>query len=303
MATLLSIGQTLKGRISTYSVSKELHQAADNGAVYLSLFHGRLQNEAAVLKRYQADSPLFRPVIDTIEEPTDPPTILLEYRDSDLLAESDRKRLSRPEIKDVAKSVLEALCILHKDGMVHSDFGRSDRRFSKVQLGDFGSVVSQDSKFAKEGHLIGASFTRSPEAQLQLPWGTPTDIWSFGNAILSLLYGGGFHLFNPANEKIKTDNDEYELTVLYRMHRYFGPFPTTFQEITDDNAATIINHINDLGPPGKPYHLVTRREIPPADRDFIIKIMKLDPRDRPTAEQLLADSWFTEESEDTRDPL
>jgi len=33
MASLLSIGQTLKGRLSTYSVVKELH----NGAVYLSL--------------------------------------------------------------------------------------------------------------------------------------------------------------------------------------------------------------------------------------------------------------------------
>jgi hypothetical protein len=31
--------------------------------------------------------------------------------------------------------------------------------------------------------------------------------------------------------------------------------------------------------------------------------MKLDPRERPTAEQLLKDEWFTEESEDTRGPL
>jgi hypothetical protein len=56
------------------------------------------------------------------------------------------------------------------------------QRFSEIQLGDCGGVVSQDSEFAK-GHLIGAGFTRSPEATFQIPWGTATDIWSFGNAV------------------------------------------------------------------------------------------------------------------------
>lgn len=79
-----------------------------------------LKREANILKRYSAKSPFIRPLIDVIEEPTDYPSILLEYRDSDLLAESNQKRLSRPEIKQVAKSVLEALRILHKDGMVHT---------------------------------------------------------------------------------------------------------------------------------------------------------------------------------------
>lgn len=55
-----------------------------------------------------------------------------------------------------------------------------------------------------------------------------------------------------------------------------------------------------MGPPIKPFRLVTRRGIPPADSDFVFKIMKLDPRDRPIAEQLLEDEWFSEKSEDTR---
>jgi hypothetical protein len=48
---------------------------------------------------------------------------------------------------------------------------------------------------------------------------------------------------------------------------------------------------------------MTRREIPPADRDFILNIMKLDPKHRPTADKLLEDEWFGEASEDTRVPL
>ncbi|KAK1948666.1 serine/threonine protein kinase [Colletotrichum sublineola] len=273
------------------------------------------QNEASILRKYQAKSPLFRPLEDAIVYPPNPPSIVLKYLDSDLRAESDRERLSRSDIKKVAKAVLEALSILHQDGMVHTDIKLDNifvnlgqqgdpERFTDIRLGDCGGVVSKDSKFATEpGHLIGASFTRSPEAQLGLPWGTSTDIWSFGNAILTLLYGGGYHLFNPANEGFKPEDEHYELVVLSRMHRYFGPFPDSFQGIADDNAAGIIGFIHNMGPPDRPFRQVTRREIPPADRDFILKIMKLDYRDRPTADQLLKDEWFRESSEDTRESL
>jgi len=37
--------------------------------------------------------------------------------------------------------------------------------------------------------------------------------------------------------------------------------------------------------------------------EFLSKVMKLDPHERPIAEQLLADVWLTEESEDTRASL
>lgn len=92
----------------------------------------------------------------------------------------------------MARCVLEVLRVLHKDGMVHTDVKLDNifvnhgmggnQRFSVIQLGDCGGVVSQESSFARDGHIIGAAFTRSPEATLQLHWGTATDIWSFGTA-------------------------------------------------------------------------------------------------------------------------
>ncbi|KAK3306268.1 kinase-like domain-containing protein [Chaetomium strumarium] len=280
MASLLSVGQGLRGRLSTYSIVKELHKAADQGAVFLAMNqtsekcivrsirgHWLLQNEAEVLKRYQDKTPFLRPLLDQIVEPSDPPSIVLKHLDTDLLTESNRKRLSCPEIKQVAKCVLQALQESHRDGVVHTD-----KRFSEIQLGDCGGVVSQDSEFAK-GHLIDAGFTRSPEAAFQIPWGTATDIWSFGNAILSLLYGGNYHLFNPAIDKVRPEDDLYELTVLKRMYKFFGPFPESYKDFNDEETMIF-------------------REIPPADKSFILKIMKLDPRDRPTAQQLLQDEWL-----------
>jgi serine/threonine protein kinase len=84
-----------------------------------------------------------------------------------------------------------------KLGNILVDFGQSGQRFSTIQLADFGDCVSHDSHFAKEGVLIGTSVTRSPEALLNLPWGTATDIWSFGSVVRIHLLPWMCPLFSP----------------------------------------------------------------------------------------------------------
>jgi hypothetical protein len=133
MSTLLNLKQIVTGKRSTYTILKELQRAADEGAVYLAhnqskescivksiRGHWRLQNEADILARYQPTTRFIRPLIDKIVDPLDPPSIVLKHLDSELRTESKRKRLTRPEIKQVAKCILEALLPLHKDGMVHT---------------------------------------------------------------------------------------------------------------------------------------------------------------------------------------
>ncbi|WQF78552.1 Putative serine/threonine-protein kinase, active [Colletotrichum destructivum] len=265
--------------------------------------HWRLQNEANIFRRYQPKTPFLRPMIDEVHKPADPPSIVLRHLDSELLTESRRRRLSRPEIKHVAMCLLKALLVLHKDGMVHTDvkldnvfvkYGQSDdERFSEIQL---------DSRFAKEGHLIRAAFTRSPEAMLQLPWGTSTDVWSFGNAILSLVHGGGYHHFDPGWEGIKPDDQDYELTVLKRMYHSVGPFPPSIADMIDADIFEVVHFLNRQGPPRRLLQRWATEQLPLADNQFIRRILKLDPRDRPTVEQILQDEWFAEESDDTREP-
>ncbi|KAF3403137.1 hypothetical protein DPV78_004493 [Talaromyces pinophilus] len=46
----------------------------------------------------------------------------------------------------------------------------------------------------------------------------------------------------------------------------------------------------------KPFNFVGKREICDADKRFVLKMMKLDPRGRPTARDLLEDGRFTERS-------
>jgi hypothetical protein len=81
--------------------------------------HIRIHNERDALLKFQGRAPLRR-LVDEVEESTQPPGIVLEHMDDDLLAAGKKKTLNRTEIKHVAKIVLQALDVLHNDGYVHT---------------------------------------------------------------------------------------------------------------------------------------------------------------------------------------
>lgn len=122
---------------------------------------------------------------------------------------------------------------------------------------------------------------------------------------MGLLFGGNYFHLSPGNEGYTDGDDEYEYTMFKRLYKFFGPYPASFQDLIMDHPdiMTLLNHFNDSGPPEKPLKRVTTAEVPLADKEFLLKIMRLDPRERPTAQELLEDEWFTEKSEDTRAPL
>lgn len=47
--------------------------------------------------------------------------IILQYLDDDILHASNTQRLTRPEVKYVAKRVLEPLAVLHDHGFLHTN--------------------------------------------------------------------------------------------------------------------------------------------------------------------------------------
>ena len=56
-----------------------------------------------------------------IDEVQDPPLLVLEHLDSNLLIESEAKKLESSEVKHVTKAVLQALAALHEEGIVHTN--------------------------------------------------------------------------------------------------------------------------------------------------------------------------------------
>ncbi|KAI9732878.1 MAG: hypothetical protein M1834_003818 [Cirrosporium novae-zelandiae] len=227
-------GQHLKGKANTYKittlVSEFIYFAVnqrENIVVVKSVEgHWRLHNERDILKHFQAHAPTLRPLLGEIEVPAKPPAIILKYLDDDMASASKKQRLTRQEIKHVAKNILEALQVLHEDDYVHTDikprnilvnYGNDQQRFSEVQLADCGGTVSINSEFAKDGELTGTSLFQAPEVHLAIPWGTAVDIWSFGVTLINLIWGLNFHIFEP--KETEDEKLSYDTKIVAHQHQ------------------------------------------------------------------------------------
>ncbi|EPE32179.1 Protein kinase-like (PK-like) [Glarea lozoyensis ATCC 20868] len=301
MASLFGAGQLLRGKVNRYTITKQIHEclwlamtASDQTVVIKSVRHFRLDTERVALKRFQSRSSVIRPLIDEIEDPSDPPALVLKHLDDDLFNAAAAKRLTTSEIKLVAKRVLEGLNVIHEDGYVHTDikldnilvnYAQGSSRFAEIQLTDLGNTVRADSKWAKECDMIGAPVWRSPEAQLQIGWGSPTDIRSFGTVRDNWL------IFKP---HVPFGHDHYEIKIVMKNHQFFGPFPLRYRELVDEEMLEVITYIMNGVPleTMKPFRRVGEKEISKEDKEFVCRVMKMDPRDRPTAKELLEDEWF-----------
>lgn len=113
--------------------------------------------------------------------------------------------------------------------------------------------------------------------------------------VINLIYGGNFSLFRLRT--VPYGHEEYELEVLKRQFRYFGPFPPKYQEIASPETITAILYLMHEIPKSEttPFSWTTEREVIMKDKTFIGKMMKMDWRDRPTTKELLEDEWFQED--------
>ncbi|KAL2068653.1 hypothetical protein VTL71DRAFT_14990 [Oculimacula yallundae] len=297
MSSLFRLGQVLRGGLGK-------NQAGESVVIKGVQGHPRVENERDILKHFQDRSLYLRPLIDEIEEPSDPPTIVLKYLEDHLLNASIEKTLSRQELKYVSRRILEALKVLHDKCYVHTDvkldnvlvnYREGDIRFSDVQLSDLGGACPANSKYARAGTPVGAPMWTSPEVIMETPWNTATDIWSFGTVLISLIYGGNFNLFRPRT--VSSGHEEYGLEVLKQQFRYFGPFPAKYEEIASSQTIAAILYLMEEIPQSQttPFNRTTTKEVCKEDRELIGKIMMLDWRDRPTAGELLENEWFKED--------
>ena len=85
--------------------------------------------------------------------------------------------------------------------------------------------------------------------------------------------------------------------MIKQQFRYFGSFPEKYEEIAGPMIVSAILYLMQEIPQSKttPFHLTTEREVCKKNKEFIGKIMMMDWRDRPTANELLEDEWFKEE--------
>lgn len=117
--------------------------------------------------------------------------------------------------------------------------------------------------------------------------------------IITLIFGGNsMHLFAPADEDATPSDETYRWHIMVKQIALFGPLPESFPDILpflekdrwhDLDQAT--RRVLDGGVETR-WMFAVDACLTKDDREFIGRVMKYDPRDRPTATQLLQDKWF-----------
>lgn len=84
------------------------------------------------------------------------------------------------------------------------------------------------------------------------------------------------------------------MKILMRHHQFSGLFPKMYVELAENETLGSLLYVHNEMPHEcrKPFTKVSQTEVTTQDREYCCKIMKLDPRDRPMAKELLQEEWF-----------
>ena len=103
----------------------------------------------------------------------------------------------------------------------------------------------------------------------------------------------GARMFSPpeVNEK----DEIYPVMILTLQCAYFGPFPNKYVGLSDAITLTDLDGIEGLVTQSggrRKYRNTLTTNISKETVNFLDKFMKLDPRDRPSPQELLQDQWL-----------
>ncbi|KAK2811211.1 hypothetical protein FQN50_002308 [Emmonsiellopsis sp. PD_5] len=249
--------------------------------------------QTVILKSDRAD--LFRNELETLAIEI----MVLEHLAGNLHDVSIKRpglALERSEVKSVAKVLLQGLDFLHNRNIVHTDIKPNNilvehdqnmASFSNPKLSDLGDSVSLQTT---ANHRFGAPIFRPPEALLGLPWSQSVDIWSFGVTLIALLTG--IYYFAPP--RVPLEDKDFNKKVVLRQLGFFGPFPEKYSEIAGPVLQDVHALNEAISAPGlrQKYQRVIETSMNVEDSEFLQCFMRVDPRDRPSAAQLLLHPWF-----------
>ncbi|TKA80571.1 hypothetical protein B0A49_00623 [Cryomyces minteri] len=205
------------------------------------------------------------------------------------------RRLTRKEIKHIMKFTLLGLYHVHEQGLVYTDLKMenmlinffpkepSDGSKTVAKLGDLGQVIPPS-----QGRCQAVAY-RSPEVYFGKPWSYPADIWSWGIVLCHLLEARAqfdeLGMYDDA--KMKGTLEEREEIIRRRMFEDFKLYDVPFYsdcqlpprdpEWTDDDNWVV---------------RLVKKGISEYDVTFLWNVLKADPNERPTIEQIFRHGYL-----------
>lgn len=104
----------------------------------------------------------------------------------------------------------------------------------------------------------------------------------------------GARFFSPLG--VDEKDEIYPVMILMLQCAYFGPFPSKYVELSDAISMRDLDGIEGLVTQGggrKKYRNTLATKISRETVSFLDKLIKLDPRDRPSPQELLQDQWLS----------
>ena len=104
----------------------------------------------------------------------------------------------------------------------------------------------------------------------------------------------GARMFSPL--EVDEKDEIYHVMILTLQCAYFGPFPDKYVELSDTMTMQYLHGIERLVTQRggrRKYRNTLTTIFSKETMDFLDRLMKLDPRDRPPAQDLLQDRWLS----------
>lgn len=196
-------------------------------------------------------------------------SIVLEYMDggslADIMKELDSKCIKEPNLAVVSKQVLEGLRYLHQTRhIIHRDIKPSNLLINhkgEVKISDFGVSAVLANSMAVRDTFVGTCTYMSPERVRGHTYGFDSDIWSLGLTLLECALG-----------------------------KY--PYQPSGSQEGWMNFYELLQTIVDQPPPAAPED-----HFSPEFCSFISACLQKDPKNRPSAAELLNHPFLTKYDE------
>ncbi|KAI4728409.1 kinase-like protein [Aureobasidium sp. EXF-10728] len=261
------------------------------------------QNEMVMHEVFK-DSPAIRQQVDRIP-PTkagDPPMIVLEITETTLWIARTKRPMSLAEIKTVAKDVLVGLRDVHAAGLVYADLkpqnimvdgfnAESEEKDDhlKAKLGDLGLVMEP-----MNGKVQPITY-RAPEVYLKGDITSRVDVWGW-----ALIY---CHLLEARTRFSKTGlYDDLETKNGGMAEREDAVKSALMNDYKLQNEPVYGNVPLPANDPSKhkgdQWEVLRQRGLEDGEVDFLRWVLKADPYQRPTVNQILESGWLDKSAEE-----